>query len=975
MGDKKYIESLSNFADALDQLVEEMQKQSKVKDKGTDKPSGKSLNIDDTLVSIQEGIDQIKDDTKKILNNQDTLIKMGKDSEKSGGLISGVTDKKKKGKIKDGVSTIMLMAGAVLAIGLAFKVVGGVDFASVIALSIALPLIAHAFTTVAKTIKEYELGLGDVLFTSFALVIIAGALTLSSWIMSGIVPIGIFQFLTAIGIAITLGIISIGVSFMLDNLKEVKMSDILKLPVILTAMAAGIAASSYVLGKTTMIGDDLLWNILKQGIVLAIMSTVLSIPMILFTKLGLKTSHVLSGGINIVIMAGAIMTSSHLLSMGNYSVVPSWEWTKGAAGAILLFSIPIVALGLLSMTGVGIPAIIVGSIMAVIVSGTISLISHILNSGVYDNADDLGDWTTAASGAIMLFSVPIIALGALSMTGLGAIAILVGASMAVTMAHTIAEISKVLGGGDFSYGSDLVPWAKATNSLYLTFTPIMTYLGAMGLVSAVLGMFGGPDPFELARNMMVKIAETIVDVSDTLSGGSYGSGPGEDWAKGVSLSIGAFAPVYSMLQSSGVMAALFGGEAMKPEEYTETMRNIGTSINEVGKVFAEGKVDKWEGGPTEDWAKGVGGAIGAFAPIFGIIQENKGFFGGDGVTVEEMTGAIDAISKAIKAAAVKFSGDNTIYKGGPTEKWAKGVGGSIKVFTELYGWVQDGIDWTEKDIKKGNKVIFKIAGTILEMSKIFQGYWVDENGQWQKGSTPVWSKYPSKKWASGVGESMMKFAEIYDWAYDEGWTESYFKEYDPVIKKMADSVVRTANKFSEMETGDDPSKYVKGIAKSLDEWTKVLDKVKKLNTGELWGAINSLHDLSDGFNELAESLENVGTAIEGFNPEFIKVMADVSGVDIEIKNKDEKEDSEKASWWSRLLGRNERLKEENTTYSGMPIKSPSIKEEEGMKLEDIHAKLEELNQQLQQIAQNSGNMSDYVDELRAGSNQGIEIDM
>ena len=1032
MSDKKYIESLSNFADALDQLVEEMQNQSKVKEKGVDKPTGKSLNIDDTLISIQEGIDKLKDDNKKILDNQETLLKMSKDSDKSGGLISGVTDDKNKGKIKDGVSTILLISGAVMAIGLAFKVVGGVDFASVIALSLALPLVAYAFVQISTAVAENNLGVSDLLFTSFALITMAGALvisswimssiypisipqfltavgigttlgivaigvsfmldnlsevkmgdllnlplilvsmaggiTLSSWLMSGITPIGIFQFLTAIGVALTLTAISIGVSFMLDNLKDVNMGDILKLPLILVSMAGAIALSSLVLSSTLMIDPSLLLNIVLQGITMGIIAAVLSVPMILFAKLGLKTTHVFQGALNIVLIAGAISISSHLISMGNYSVIPSIDWAVGASASILLFSIPVVALGLLSMTGVGLAAIALGGVMAIMVAGTISIISHILGSGSYDYSDNLWDWTKAASGALMLFSVPILGLGFLSITGIGAIAILAGSAMAISLAYTMTEISSILSSGDFGYGSDLVPWAKGTSDLYTTFTPILTYLGAMGLVSAVVGMFGGPNPFELARKMLVDIAETIVEVSNVLSSGTWADGPTEDWARGVGIAIGAFAPVYSYLQRSGVMSAFFGGEAMKPEEYTETMKNIGYAINEVGQVFAEGKVDKWKGGPTKEWSEGVGGAIGAFAPVFGILQDSKGLFG-SGVSITEMKESITTISGAIKETADIFREDNTEYKGGPDKKWSEGVGGAIKVFTELYNWVTDGWDWTPQNIADANKVVFRIAGSILDMSKVFQGYYV-KGGKLVKGPTPVWSKYPDSKWTRGVSGALQSFADIYQWADDDNWSMSYINKYYPVIMALSKSILDTSERLSKLNTSSDPSKYVKGLAKSLDQWTKVFDKVEDLNTDEFWKAANSLLKLSVGFNALAESLTNVGESIEGFNPEFIKVMADVSGVDIEVKEKEEKDDSGQALWWDKLLG----IVPEKEKETVPTVKTFGKKEDDGMKLEDIHNKLEELNQKLLTIAQNSSNMSEYVDELRSGS-QGIEIDM
>ena len=76
-------------------------------------------------------------------------IKKARENE---GIFDKVSDKKQIKNIKTGVSTVLLIAGAVLAIGLAFKVVGSVNFAAVISLSIAMPLIAIAFSEIASSI-------------------------------------------------------------------------------------------------------------------------------------------------------------------------------------------------------------------------------------------------------------------------------------------------------------------------------------------------------------------------------------------------------------------------------------------------------------------------------------------------------------------------------------------------------------------------------------------------------------------------------------------------------------------------------------------------------------------------------------------------------------------------------------------------------------------------------------------------------
>ena len=797
--DKKYLEALSNFAYALEELVEEMKRQSDAQAKATGGAgvlgSKKGMmDITNSLENIKMGIDEIKDSNQEILDNQKTILKMSKEKEKSGGLLSGLKENKKK--VTEGVSAIVLMAGAILAIGLAFKVVGGVDFMAVIALSVAMPLIAIAFTEVATTVKDKKLSIKDMLFTSLALVLMAGALTVSSWIMSGIRPISVAQFLTAVGVGITLSIASIGISFIVKKLRRVKFTDLLKLPVALVAISTAIMLSSFILGQTQPIAPSLLLNIVLQGIAMGIVAAAMTIPLMMLKLSGLKMKDVVMGGLFIVVIAAAIMVSSHLLALGNYTNPVPIMWAIQTSIALFLFSIPVIALGILSMTGVGLAAIALGAVMTLIVAATIMVTSHILGVGNYENYPDIG-WVLGTALAIGLFGVAMLALGAIAMTGVGFLAVALGGAMALMVAGTIVAVSQVLADGDYSYGGQMTSWALATTMLFMIFTPMMVALGAMGLVSSIIGFFGGPDPFELAKLMMVQIASTIADVSHVLADGNYQEGPTEDWARGVSLAIGAFAPVFSYLQRSGVYSALFGGEAMKPEEYSQTMRTIGYAIIDVANVFNEGRVDKWTNGPTKKWAEGVGLAIGAFAPVFEILNSGSildAIFGTEGPSSEDMGEAIIVISRAIMGAANIFASDTGSYRGGPTKKWAEGVGLAISQFAEVYEWVFDGWDWTPEDIEQGNGVIFRIAKSILMMGKIFQGYALDENGQVMKGPKPRWKNFPESKWTKGVTEALHGFMELYEWVFDGvNWEAEDIEEANSVIFPIARSILKVAD--------------------------------------------------------------------------------------------------------------------------------------------------------------------------------------
>jgi DNA replication protein DnaD len=75
--DQKLLDALNNISIALEQLSESLDKsKSPVKsDVGNSLQSG---DFSKQLVEINEGIKSIKEDTKKILDNQETIIKLQK---------------------------------------------------------------------------------------------------------------------------------------------------------------------------------------------------------------------------------------------------------------------------------------------------------------------------------------------------------------------------------------------------------------------------------------------------------------------------------------------------------------------------------------------------------------------------------------------------------------------------------------------------------------------------------------------------------------------------------------------------------------------------------------------------------------------------------------------------------------------------------------------------------------------------------
>jgi hypothetical protein len=133
--DKKLLDSLSNLSLALENIA------SALKDKReASSGTANAIKGGDFVKEIKEihiGIKSLQKDSKQILANQQTIMKMGKQgSGKKESVAEDLgKDKKSQKNFKEGIGVILLIAVAVLAIGVAFKLVGKVNFLSVIARS------------------------------------------------------------------------------------------------------------------------------------------------------------------------------------------------------------------------------------------------------------------------------------------------------------------------------------------------------------------------------------------------------------------------------------------------------------------------------------------------------------------------------------------------------------------------------------------------------------------------------------------------------------------------------------------------------------------------------------------------------------------------------------------------------------------------------------------------------------------------
>lgn len=315
--DKNIIDSISNFATALEQLVKELKAQDEVKKKRTsiwEAIFGRSGTAQ-TMKRVEEGIKDIKKDTKEIIKNQKELIRLNKvkRKEENKNIIEGAGEKDQIDKIKSGVGTIILIAGAVLAIGMAFKLVAPVDVVSVLALGLAITMMGH---TIAKLNDSKIPSPKDTLLIGLAILGFTTAAVASSWLLRLTAPVSLPQLITFGAILGTFSLFSFAMSSLIKSTEGMKPIQLLYLPGVLVGISLGIVASSHILQYTAIIPPIQLLNVLAIGMTMGLVALVMAVPLKMLSNSG---KNMLGGALLAVVLLPTlslgIVMSSFILNM------------------------------------------------------------------------------------------------------------------------------------------------------------------------------------------------------------------------------------------------------------------------------------------------------------------------------------------------------------------------------------------------------------------------------------------------------------------------------------------------------------------------------------------------------------------------------------------------------------------------------------------------------------------------------------
>jgi hypothetical protein len=738
-------------------------------------------------------------------------------------------------------------------------------------------MVALVFTVISFGLKKI-INAMDAVDDPLAIILIplllpamAVAIWLSSMALSKVQMMSFGQFLVALGISILFIVFAVALKIMSPIIGKLKLKDVILVPLLMTTMAIAVWASSHILKKAADITFTMMLKILVFSVVFAIAVIVLAAVAWIIGKY-FGVTNVLKGSVAIVALAGVIMVSSWMISEGKYQKYPDWKWSLFSGLAIVVFGA--IAWVLMKIGSIG--TYIKGGIAILAVATTIMAASHILSVGNYSKYPKLS-WAIGVAASLAAFGIAAALLGPM-VFGPQALVFLAGAAAVLGVAATIMAASNILAQGNYSKYPTL-GWSMGVALSMTAFTTGMVLLGGMIIASFGIGAMA----LAAGSEAVLNVAQTIVDSSHILAKGNWKKGPTIAWATGVAIALGAFMPIYQMLMNNGIME-IFGGGGVGPEDFATAIVTVSQGILTAAEEFASPKnKGVWAKGPTKEWATGVGIAMGAFAPVYGMLMNDallKGVTGKGGVGPEAFSKAILTVTRGIITAAEEFAKNTAPFKEGmyPSKEWGAGVGGALQAFSPVFTALHEDTGW----FKSGDKVInemvngvLKMAGAIVSVAYLF-------------GSPGLkWDSFPTKDWGANVKNAVLDYTNVAKEIEKMEVSWMAMNLLDNLSSRLV-NVARTFSMGQKYFNAKVNPNFMKSISSNLFYYMAVANKLRSKQGGlgsMIKGALmgdpiinmaKGMVELAKAYDRLAISMKKLGSSMNGINDKKIAQMERMS---------------------------------------------------------------------------------------------------
>ena len=914
--DRKYIDALDIFTSALEEIVETLKSQKKTADPVNQflkTPMGDLSQVVNELKSITEkGFTDLKSQNETIIKKIES-IKQQKES----GMFGNIEDPKNKNKIVDGIKVVMLIAGGVLALGLAFKIIGKVDFLSVMALSGAVLIMSVAFSK----ISDQKLKFAEVFKIALALPIMAVSLAISGMMLKGFPTFTIAQGLSILIIGGALGIASVlllkslnsislkslllipllpfilpliamslvGASIILKGIQKLTMSQVFA--VATTGIAIGIALASITFSlkfmKNTTIGQLLLvavaipiisFMLVKASEILSnikhikdpmrlikdsfsIGLSILAFAPAVFILGKMKLTDIVQGILGLYFLSDAIVSvASKFEKLPNKMRYPDFMWSLGVGISLLVFIPTVYILGKMKFED------IVQGILGIyfLSSAIVSVASKFEKLPAKMRYPDFM-WSLGVGLSLLVFTPVLWLMGKMSLES-----VLLGVISLPFIAYAIVLTSNIFNklSNEMKYPS--LEWTLGAGLSVLAFGAMAAGLGVLFTATgglAALGMAG-------ALLAILAVAYTIVGTAAILNTGNYKNYPSLDWAEGVGLSLIAFSLASVLALGAGAatfVGKLFSGGKDPLLMLAQRMNDVAYKLNEVN--WSSVKY------PSKAYAEGVGGLLNSFANVFAKISAIEGFnkiitslFGGSN-SDNFTTFIMNAAGAMIIARNILNKGGNWSNASYPSKDYAEGVGGMLESLANSFAAISaiSGLNRIVSALFGGGTedfntfVINAVATMVVARDALSKG------GDWSNEKN-----YPSKDYAEGVGGMLLAMAEVYQKINSKGLTSLISKNISlsSFVKEASQAMVDSSKILAGVKF-DSLDKIIP-MLKSLSELkpmdsdvaTNYIDFLNNMKDAPELKAIdaktNSIFKLANSFLTLANSLTLVNKNLSGF---------------------------------------------------------------------------------------------------------------
>ena len=234
-----------------------------------------------------------------------------------------------------------------------------------------------------------------------------------------------------------------------------------------------------------------------------------------------------------------------------------------------------------------------------------------------------------------------------------------------------------------------------------------------------------------------------------------------------------------------------------------SMLAVAGGLVDASHILAGGN---YTGGPTVEWAKGVGLALTAFTSAIGMLSPGL-FEMLFGETLDHKIESIVKIGGALRDVAAVIKGGS--YTGGPSKEWSEGVGIALMTFANALNAIKPNVF----ESLLGDTVDQNIA-SIIKLGEA-----LPRIGLAVGKDTSMYTGGPDKRWAEGVGGSLAAFAGALEQVKPGFFDRLFGDTLDTQIAGMI-QIARALPRIG-LAIGSDTSMYQGGLSK---EWADGVGK-------------------------------------------------------------------------------------------------------------------------------------------------------